>query len=106
MPVPFQHFNAGEFLPHVGEIFLWRSPPAPDARMRLLEVERFRGQPGLARDPFSLLFVMHDQPPLGGGLRTLVHDNFEACELLLSRVTVPRLERQDPGGMFYQVVFS
>jgi len=107
VPVPFEEFNAERFLPHVGEIFVWRSSGVTkEARLRLLDVERFRHQPGLTREPFSLLFVMHGQPPLGGGLHRLVHDEFEECELLLSRVTVPKYERDDPGGMFYEVVFS
>ncbi len=74
--------------------------------MRLLEVERHRRQPGLAREPFSLLFVMHDQHPLGRGLHTLLHPEFEPCDLLISRVTAPKHEREDPNGMFYEAVFS
>ena len=107
VPATLDQFTAERFLPYVGDVFLWRpSGAAPEASMRLLEVERFREQPGLTREPFSLLFVMHDQPPLGRGLHRLVHAEFEACELLLSRVSVPKHEREHPGGMFYEAVFS
>ena len=104
-------FDADVFLPYVGAMFRWRSGAAnggapPEADMRLHEVERYRLQPGMSREPFSLLFVMRDQPPLVSGLHSLVHSDFEPCELLLSRVTVPEYERADPGAMFYEVVFQ
>jgi hypothetical protein len=100
-------FSADHFLPLVGAMFTWRAEGSrAESNMRLLEVERFRSHPGLAREPFSLLFVMHDQPPLGRGLHTLVHSSFEPCDLLLSRVTVPKYEREDPRGMFYEAIFS
>jgi hypothetical protein len=99
-------FSADAFLPHVGEVFRWQAG-APEARiMRLLDVERYPRRPGLAREPFSLLFVMHDQPPLAGGVYSLLHGEFERCELLLTRVTVPKYECQDPRGMYYEAVFS
>lgn len=91
----------------MGETFRWRAAvAATESSMRLLQVERSRRHPGLAREPFSLLFVMHDQPPLSWGLHTLVHADFEPCDLLLSRVSVPKHEREDPNGMFYEAVFS
>jgi len=100
-------FSPELFLPHVGETFVWRAADtAAEARMKLLEVERHQRQPGIEREPFSLLFVMHDQPPLGWSLHTLIHSGFQRCDLLLSRVTVPGHEREDPEGMFYEAVFS
>jgi len=105
-------FTADLFLSHIGELFEWERPASrtgtgeEKARMRLIEVTRHPSYRGECREPFSLLFAMTGQRELERGLHTLAHPSFERCELLLSRVTVPPYERQEPDGIYYEAVFN
>jgi Domain of unknown function (DUF6916) len=105
-------FTADLFAPFTGQTLVFERPSAPDApaaepaRMLLLEVKRGSPIPGFRRQPFSLLFVMKDQAPLGAGLHRLIHPGIEPSELLVSRVTVPKYQAQDPKGMYYEAVFG
>ena len=74
--------------------------------MCLIEVTRHLSYGGARREPFSLLFLMKGQHALEGGLHTLVHPEFERCELLLSRITLPPSERKEPDGIYYEAVFN
>ena len=111
-PYPMTDFTADLFLPHLGELFEWERPTSRNgtgeghAQMHLIEVTRQPHHPGVSREPFSLLFRMKGQRALAWGLHTLVHPEFERCELLLSRVRVPQYERKDPDGIYYEAVFS
>lgn len=75
--------------------------------MELIEV-RGLNCPGndRRRQPFSLLFALRNEPPLDDRLlHQLAEPGFEECELLLSRVHVPELDRRD-GTMFYEAAFG
>jgi hypothetical protein len=105
-------FTADIFAAYVGQILEFERPEAREdkppipARMQLVEVTRHRMQAGMTREPFSLLFVMRDQPPLSRGLHRLHHDDFEACDLYLERVIAPKYQQSDPMGMYYEAVFN
>lgn len=104
--------TADLFTPLVGQTIVFERPPEPDAsatepaRMKLLDVSRSAKSPAVRREPFSLLFVMKDQRPLGMGLHRLLHPSFEPADLLVSRVTAPKYEAIDPAGMYYEAVFG
>src|SRR5215470_7950613 len=76
-------FTADMFEPLVGQTLIFERPDSSDTptlepvRMKLLEVKRNPKSPAVRREPFSLLFVMKDQPPLGKGLHGLAHPYFE-----------------------------
>jgi len=74
--------------------------------MQLVEVKRLRRHAGTPRDPFSLLFVMRDQEPLGRGIPRLNHRDFERLDVFLQRVSIPERERTDPAAMYYEAVFN
>jgi hypothetical protein len=105
-------FTAELFEPLLGQTLEFGRPAAvggpggAPARMTLIEVLRSESAPDSPREPFSLLFVMKDQAPLGVGLHSLSLPGCESVELFISRITAPKYERKDPGGMFYQAVFS
>ena len=99
-------FTAQLFQPLVGQAVQWERPGGGTARLELLEVQTYPRQPGMTRDPFSLLFELKGQKPIEPGLPRLVHPGFEPCELLLSRVRVPEFERAHRAGVFYEAVFS
>jgi hypothetical protein len=105
-------FAAEFFQPRLGDTFRFLRPQDPaagreTADLTLIEVHvsRHPGVPG-KRQPFSLLFTLRDAPPLNDRLtHTLSHPGLEPCEILLSRVTVPSLEKHD-GTMYYEAVFG
>jgi uncharacterized protein DUF6916 len=105
-------FTGATLLPYAGQVFVFQRPAGPDgrpggeARLVLLEVNQYPRQPGLSRDPFSLLFVMKGQAPLEKGLPRLMHQDFEPFDIFLQRVTVPKYENIDPAGMYYEAVFN
>jgi len=104
--------NADEFEPRVGEEFVFARPANPSGstagvvRMRLASIARLPRHDLTDREPFSVIFVLKDQDPLGMGLHRLLHPELEPFEMFLSRVMVPRLQRADPAGMFYEAVFN
>ena len=105
-------FTAEVFEALVGQTLVFERPPSPGpapaepVRMQLLEVRRGHAAPPPLRQPFSLLLVMKDQPPLGMGLHRLIRAGLEPAELLISRVTVPHYQIKDPAGMYYELVFG
>jgi hypothetical protein len=105
-------YTADHFLPLVGETLVFERPndgTAPvtePARMKVLEVKRGPQSPAVRREPFSVLFVMKDQPELGAGLHRLIQAGLEPADLLITRVTVPKYQAIDPAGMYYEVVFG
>lgn len=105
-------FTADLFMPLIGQKLIFERPADAEvsttepARLELLEVKPGKKSPALRREPFSLLFVLKDQEQLGNGLHRLRQPGFEAAELLISRVTAPKYEAQDPAGMFYEAVFG
>jgi hypothetical protein len=108
--IRLEDFAADLFQPLVGQRLSFRrpgNPPAERVEMELLQVRasRYGAPPGL-RAPFSLLFTLRDTAPLDPiGLHRLDHPDFEPCDLLLTRVQVPELDRRD-GTMFYEAVFG
>lgn len=107
--VKLEAFSAEMFEPLVGQTLAFQAdghPELPPAHMQLLEVKRGRKSPLFAREPFSLLFSLKDQPPLAECLYGLDNPQFEPAGLLISRVRVPKYERSDPEGQYYEAVFS
>jgi hypothetical protein len=110
--VSLADFAAEVFEPLVGQTLVFErsssegQAPAEPARMQLLEVHRGHPAPPPLRQPFSLLLMMKDQPPLSMALHRLIHDGLEPAELLISRVTVPHHQVKDPAGMYYELVFG
>jgi len=106
-------FTAGVFQPLIGRKLAFQrpatSPHAPPARveLELLEVRVSSADgPEAGRQPFSLLFTLRGEPALDDRLlHRLAEPGFEACELLLSRVFVPELDRHD-GTMYYEAAFG
>jgi hypothetical protein len=100
------------FVPLVGKTLVFERPAHPDAspvnavRMKLLEAKRGVKSPAVRREPFSLLFALQDQPPLGLGLHRLLHPDFEPSDLLITRVIAPKYQAVDPEGMYYEAVFG
>jgi hypothetical protein len=98
--------------PRVGEEFVFARPANPDGspagvvRMRLLELKRLPPHDLTEREPFSMIFVVKDQASLGMGLHRLLHPELEPFDMFLSRVSVPRFQKADPAGMFYEAVFN
>ena len=97
--------TAEALAPYTGQTFVFEGPGG-QACMELVEVRRLRRHVGTFRDPFSLLFVMRDQKPLGLGLPRLIHCDFAPMDVFLQRVTVPERERADAAAMFYEAVFN
>jgi hypothetical protein len=101
------------FQPMVGRALAFLRPAASQdgqrARvgMELIEVRvSASGNPDGKRQPFSLLFTLRQEPPLDDRLlHQLAEPGFEECELLLSRLHVPELDRHD-GTMYYEAVFG
>lgn len=105
-------FTAEMFRPLVNKpITFLRPAPAGVAcepvDLMLIAVHEQAGSPGPGfRRPFSLMFTLRDEAPLADRyLHQLSHPDFEACEVLLCRVSVPDLDRRD-GTMFYEIVFG
>ena len=113
MPIAIQDFAAEMFQPLVGRGFAFLRPaPSPDEQRTWLEMELIQvrvsasGKLDGNRQPFSLLFTLRQGPPLDDRLlHQLAEPDFEECELLLSRVYVPELDRRD-GTMYYEAVFG
>jgi hypothetical protein len=101
------------FQPMVGRTLAFLRPARPPggqpARVELELIEvRVAASGHLAgrRQPFSLLFTLRHEPPLDDRLlHRLAEPGFEECELLLSRLYVPELDRRD-GTMYYEAVFG
>jgi hypothetical protein len=104
-----EEFRAEMFQPLVGES-LSLTPVgvdgSSDVQLKLLEVKIGRKSPLFTREPFSLLFALKDQPPLGNCLYGLQHPQFEPAGFLVSRVVAPKYERIDPDAMYYEAVFT
>ena len=107
---PVAEFQAEIFRPFLQEPFtlLRPMPPgvaSPRVELTLVEVKEMATSTLRPRPPFSLLFALRDAAPLEDRfLHRLVHPNFEKCDLLLSRVTIPDDPRD--GTMFYEIVFG
>ena len=97
--------TADVFEARVGEEFVFEGA-AGAVRMKLVSLTRFPRHELTDREPFSIIFVLKDQTPLGGGLHRLVHPELEPFDMFLTRVMAPRLQRDDPAGMFYEAVFN
>lgn len=101
------------FRPLVGRRLAFLRPVAsPDGLRAPLEMELIdvrgttSGNVAGMRRPFSLLFTLRQEPPLDDRLlHQLTEPGFEECELLLSRVYVPDLDRRD-GTIYYEAVFG
>ena len=111
--VALPDFTAGVFQPLIGrQMAFLRPAPSPHALPARVELElievRVPGPAGpeTGRQPFSLLFTLRGEQPLDDRLlHRLAEPGFEACELLLSRVFVPELDRHD-GTMYYEAAFG
>jgi hypothetical protein len=123
MRFSIEDFTAETFFPYQGQRLPFQRPPDGSgtsgdvAELELLEVTRpervlriEKADPDKhakrLREPFSLLFALRGQAPLGMGLHRLVHTDFEPCELLLSRVFVPGRGTGDGTVMYYEAVFG
>ena len=113
MPIAIQDFAAEMFQPLVGcGLAFLRPAPSPDGQRARVEMELIQvrvtasGRLDGKRQPFSLLFALRQEPPLDDRfLHQLAEPGFAECELLLSRVYVPELDRRD-GTMYYEAVFG
>ncbi|HXN45396.1 MAG TPA: hypothetical protein VN893_02070 [Bryobacteraceae bacterium] len=113
MTVALKDFAAEMFQPLVGrKLALLRPAAQPGAGRARVELELIRvrvsnsGSYGGGRRPFSLLFTLRQEPALDDRLlHQLVEPGFEECELLVSRVYVPELDRRD-GTMYYEAAFG
>jgi hypothetical protein len=113
VPIAIQDFAAEMFRPLVGRTLAFLRPaPSPDGQRARVEMELIQvrvsasGNRDAKRQPFSLLFTLRQESPLDDRLlHQLAEPGFEECELLLSRVSVPDLDRHD-GTMFYEAVFG
>lgn len=113
MPIALQDFAAEMFQPLVGRrLDFLRPAPSPARQGARVEMELIQvrvsasGKLTGPRQPFSLLFALRQEPPLDDRLlHKLAQPDFEECELLLSRVYVPELDRRD-GTMYYEAVFG
>jgi hypothetical protein len=111
-PFALSDFTAEMFRPLQGSKVRFVRPTPQGAAhetvdLTLVAVQESDGspRPGFRR-PFSLLFTSQDQAPLQDRfLHQLSHPDFEACVLLLSRVSVPDLDPRD-GTIFYELVFA
>lgn len=110
MPIALADFRAEHFEPLVRQPFRFRpagTPHEAPAEMVLLEVSRFPNPerfPG--RPPFTLLFEFRQGRPPSASLQRFAADGFEECDLLVTRVADPKRMRENPQGMFYEVVFA
>lgn len=114
-----QEYVAELFYPHAGRQFTFLRPADPSGSRSsvvfdLVKVdahEEFGRRVGVGPDrlykrvPFSLLFRLCSQAPLGRGLHQIQHPDFEPEEWFLSRIMLPG---QDPGPscMWYEAVFA
>jgi len=104
--------TADAFEARVGEEFVFGRPPdekgstAGVARMTLTSLTRLPRHDFTDRQPFSIIFTMMSQPPLGLGLHRLLDPELEPVEMFLSRVAAPRLQKANPTGMFYEAIFN
>src|SRR6266700_5106652 len=108
-PHTLREMTAEMFQPLVGHDVSFQRPAAHLETVGLtlinVRVSRHSSIPGM-RQPFALLFRLRDAPPLDDRrTHTLFHPDFERCELLLTRVTVPGLDIHD-GAMYYEAVFG
>jgi hypothetical protein len=105
---PMADVTADAFEPLLGQMVEFHRPEASDnpARMRMVDLRRDYQMPDMAREPFSLLFAMKDQALLAPALHRLNLAGFEPLDLLICKVSTPKFERQYPGSIFYEVIFS
>jgi hypothetical protein len=108
-----EQFNAGMFAAYRGTGFLFRAVDRTEraARLELVDVRGGddsipHGRLAQYRAPFSLLFVLQEDIPLGPGLQRLDHADFAPCDLLLTRVAVPGGAGGRQTGAFYEAVFG
>ena len=109
-----EQFTADVFAAYRGTNFLFRSSDRTSAaaQLELVDIQRSEKlmqdahRPAQHRAPFSLLFVLQDDPPLGAGLHRLEHADFDPCDLLLTRVAVPGHEGGHNTRAFYEAVFG
>ena len=113
MTIALKDFAAEMFQPLVGRKLAFLRPVAsPGAQRVRVELELIEvrvshagGQGGMRR-PFSLLFTLRQEPGLNDRfLHQFAEPDFEECELVLSRVSVPELDRHD-GTMYYEAAFG
>jgi hypothetical protein len=115
MPLTLAEFTADLFAPYLGQIFFFGAVTAQDfeitapetTRMKLVQVHRHRcgaeeEQAGRGRQPFSLWFEhLSGSPPRG--VCRLIQRDFGACELFLSRISIPG---RNPDVAVYEAVFN
>ena len=110
MPIALADFRTEHFEPLLQRPFRFHRPEAPSeepVELVLLEVSRFPNPerfPG--RPPFTLLFELREGRPPSASLQRLTTEGFEECDLLVTRVVDPKRMRENPRGMFYEVVFA
>lgn len=113
MSIPLGEFRLEHFEPHIGDRFRFIRPDAvpgesdPAVELILLEAQSLpnpRGYPG--RPPFSLLFELCAGRELAVHPHRLLTDGFAECDLLITRVSVPKRMRENPQGRFYEAVFA
>ena len=113
MTIALKDFAAEMFQPLVGRKLAFLRPvTAPGGQRVRVELELIEvrvsnsgGRDGM-RKPFSVLFTLRQEAALDDRfLHQLVESGFEQCELLLSRVSVPELDRHDET-MYYEAAFG
>jgi len=110
-PILLEQFTAEMFEPFRGKKIRFLRPAATGVEeqavnLELIDVSRSPYAAGGARQPFSLLFTLQDEAPLNDRLlHRISQEPFAACDLLLSRVHVPQLDRRD-GTMYFEAVFA
>jgi hypothetical protein len=112
VPISIGEFSAATFRPLVGQEIPFLRPAGPGVQAETVPLTLLQITEGDAanregfRDPFSLLFTLRDSAPLDDlNLHVLHHPDFEPCEILITRVYVPGLDKRD-GTMFYEAVFA
>jgi hypothetical protein len=102
MKFEIANYTADTFLPYVGQTLTF---DPGSVQLELLNVSRRNpGQvPAGFREPFALLFALRSAEPLGKGLHSIVHDDFEPADWFLTRVLAPG---RDPRLAHYEAVFG
>lgn len=95
--------TAESFQPFVGKLLRFQRADGAAVELELLEVTTSSRKAGLQRQPFSLLFALKGENPLGQGLLTLHHDDFAADPWFITRVSVLG---GDPAIAYCEAVFT
>ena len=96
-------YTSADFEPYVGKVFAFRRNDGERVELELLQVSPGCARAGSFRQPFSLLFSLRDKQDLGSGLLRLEHEDFEASDWFVNRVS---LLGGDPSIAYCEAVFT